>query len=655
MLDYFWAVPLPLIITLFITLLVGKKMGERVAIIGVIGVLSSFILALSMLPQVINGAIKELQFTWFLDIKLGFILDSLTILLLLVVSFLATLILIYAYGYMRDEEGQVRFFAFVQLFSFSMLSVIIADNLLQAFIFWEIMGACSYFLIGFWFQKPSAASAAKKAFLTTRVGDALMLIGILILYTNLHTLNYQEIFAAVGQGQISNYWLSLATLFIFGGVVGKSAQFPLHVWLPDAMEGPTPVSALIHAATMVKAGIYLVARLYPLYQLTPLTLEVMAIIGAITALGAAFMAVVAKDFKQILAFSTLSQLGFMVVALGTLGYVAAILHLVNHAFFKALLFLGAGSAIHGAGTNNVWKIGGLFKYQKVTAITMLLGTLSISGIPPFSGFWSKDEILISAFHHGHPLVFLFLVTASFLTAFYMFRLYYLVFTGEKRSNYEGHESHWSMLTPLVVLAGLAVFSGLFGKSIGVFLTGEHISHDGNFVMILSIIVAASGVLVSTLVYYKKLISPHIVAARFKTIYRILENRYYIDDLYNTFCSVVVVGFAKKLVVFESKFIDGIVHLVRDVAIQFSTIIQFIDDFVIEGIINLLRKLTMRISNISGIFDKQVIDGLIKSLCSVISLSGDMLRKLSTGSIQQYLLVVVLGLTSILFLIWGGIL
>lgn len=629
MLDYFWTVPFPLIITLLLTLLVGKRVGEKVAIIGIIGTLSSFILALSMLPQVIDGATKELQFNWFLDIKLGFILDPLTIILLTVVSFLATFILIYAYGYMQKEEGQVRFFAFVQLFTFSMLSVIIADNLLQAFIFWEIMGLCSYLLIGFWFQKPSAARAAKKAFLTTRVGDVLMLIGVLILYTNLHTFNYNEIFIAVGHGQISNYWLTLATLFIFGGVVGKSAQFPLHVWLPDAMEGPTPVSALIHAATMVKAGIYLVARLYPLYQLTPITLETMAIIGAITALGAALMAVVAKDFKQILAFSTLSQLGFMVVALGTLGYVAAILHLVNHAFFKALLFLGAGSAIHGAGTNDVWKIGGLFKYQKVTAITMLLGTLSISGIPPFSGFWSKDEILISAFHHGHPLVFLALIIASFLTAFYMFRLYYLVFTGEKRSDYHGHESPWSMLTPLVVLAGLAVFSGFAGKAISFFLTGEHISHDGNFVMILSIIVAVSGALISTLVYYKNYISPKKVAAKLPKIYKILTNRYHIDDIYDSFCSILIVSLARLADFFDQKIIDGLIHLTRGI--------------------------TLIISKASQSFDKWIIDGIINGISNLTVSSGREIRKLSTGYIQEYLLVMVLGLTSILFLIIGGIL
>jgi NADH-quinone oxidoreductase subunit L len=628
MIDYFWVIPLPLLITLIITLLIGKKAGGKVAIFGVIGALSSFLLSLAVLPQVIAGTTRDLVFTWFLDIKLGFILDPLTAVLLIVVSLLVTLITLYAYGYMQDEEGKVRFFAFVQIFAFAMLSVVLADNLLQAFISWEIMGLCSYLLIGFWFQKPSAASAAKKAFLTTRVGDVLMLIGILILYTNLHSFNYHEIFAAVGEGQISTYWLTLATLFIFGGVVGKSAQFPLHVWLPDAMEGPTPVSALIHAATMVKAGIYLVARLYPIYVLTPITLQTMAVIGTITALGAALMALVAKDFKQILAFSTLSQLGFMVVALGTLGYVAAILHLVNHAFFKALLFLGAGSAIHGTGTNNVWKMGGLFKYQKITAITMLLGTLSISGIPPFSGFWSKDEILISTFHNGHPLVFISLVTASFLTAFYMFRLYHLVFTGKKRTDYHAHEPHWSMLAPLVILGVLAVVSGFAGKPITLFLTGTELSHDGMLVMILSIIIAVLGVLASTMVYHRHKVSPQKIAAKLPTINKILANRYYIDDLYNGFCRIVIVGIAK--------------------------IADFVDRNIIDGIIHLIRWVTLLAAKVAQLFDQYIVDGVINAIAFAAMLVGTVSRRFSTGHIQHYLLITILGLTSILFLIVGGI-
>ena len=396
MLDYFWIIPMPVLVTLILTFIFGEKLGLKCAWLGMAGTITSFILALCTLPSIIAGETRVLSFNWFDDINLGFMVDPLTIILLLVVSFLATLILLYAHGYMHGESGLRRFFCEMQLFTFSMLGVVITDNLIQAFIFWELMGLCSYLLIGFWFHKPSAAAAAKKAFLTTKVGDVFMLIGILIFFTQVGSTAYRDIFAAVEAGQVSQFWITAATLGIFGGVIGKSAQFPLHVWLPDAMEGPTPVSALIHAATMVKAGIYLIARLFPVFALAPATTNFMLVIGSITALGTALMAVVNQDFKRILAFSTLSQLGFMVVALGSLNYVAAVLHLVNHAFFKALLFMGAGSAIHGTGTNNIYEMGGVFKYQKVTALTILMATISISGIPPFSGFWSKDEILVAA-------------------------------------------------------------------------------------------------------------------------------------------------------------------------------------------------------------------------------------------------------------------
>jgi len=629
MLEYFWIIPMPLLITLIITFIIGNRLGAKMAWLGVIGAFSSLILALSFLPQVFNGVSREIEFTWFLDIKLGFILDPLTIILLIVVSILVTLITLYAYGYMHEEEGQLRFYCFLQLFSFSMLGLVISNNLLQAFIFWELMGLCSYALIGFWFFKPSAAAAGKKAFLTTRVGDVIMLVGILIIYTQLGTFRYTEIFDAVAQGQLSQGWITLATLCIFGGVVGKSAQFPLHVWLPDAMEGPTPVSALIHAATMVKAGVFMVARLYPLFKLAPVTLETMAVIGAITVLGAALMAIVAQEFKQILAFSTLSQLGYMVVALGALGSVASVLHLVNHAFFKALLFLGAGSAIHGVGTNNVWQMGGLYKYQKITALTILMATLSISGVPPFSGFWSKDEILMAAYHNANPIIFWVLAVTSLITAFYMFRLYYLVFTGKPRSDYHAHEPVWSMLVPLVILSVFAVFSGFAKNPISMLLTGEHIEHGSPIVMYISIAMVAGGILLSTLIYYWNVVSPHKIAEKLRPLYTLLFRRYYIDDLYNAFCRVVVVGCARIADFFDRKIIDGIIHIFRD--------------------------LTLLSSGGSKAVDTNIVDGAINGLCAVVVSSGSQMRKLSTGRIQQYLLVAILGITSILLVILGGIL
>jgi len=629
MLEYFWIIPLAVLATSVITLIIGKHMGEKVAWLGVLGTATSLLLSLAVLPEVIQGAVKEIRFTWFLNIESGFVLDQLSALMLVVVSLLCTLIILYASAYMHGEKGQLRFFYFLQIFSFSMLGLVISDNLLQAFVFWELMGLCSYLLIGFWFAKPSAAAAAKKAFLTTRIGDVLMLIGILILYTRLDTFSYREIFQAVNSGLMAEPWLTMATLFIFGGVVGKSAQFPLHVWLPDAMEGPTPVSALIHAAAMVKAGIFLVARLYPIYQLVPLTLETMAVIGAVTAFGAALMAIVAKEFKQILAFSTLSQLGYMVVALGSLGYVAGLFHLVNHAFFKALLFLGAGSAIHGVGTNNVWEMGGLFKYQKITGFTMLLATLSIAGIPPFSGFWSKDEVLAAVHHHASPWIFWTLVITSFLTAFYMFRMYFLVFTGKPRSDYHAHESPWPMLAALVVLGFFAVFSGFAGNALSIFLTGKEIAHEGSFVVILSIIMASAGVLLSAMVYYWNKISPQKVAESLKPIYTMLGRRYYIDDLYNAFCRVVVVSLARFSDWTDRKVIDGVLHVSRD--------------------------LVLLLSGVSRTLDLNVVDGAVNGVAAAADGLGSRARKLNTGRIQDYLVVVVLGLASLILLVMGGIL
>ena len=625
MIDYFWLIPLPVLLTLILTLLFGNKLGLKSAYLGMLGTAAAFAMSLAALPAVLAGPVKTRTFTWFLDFKMGFILDPLTITLLLLVSFLATLILLYANGYMHGEKGLLRFFAEMQLFIFSMLGVVIADNLLQAFIFWEIMGLCSYLLIGFWFAKPSAAAAAKKAFLTTRVGDVFMLLGILILYTQTGSLHYHEMFAMAAH--MSPFWLTLATLGIFGGVIGKSAQFPLHVWLPDAMEGPTPVSALIHAATMVKAGIYLVARLLPLFELALFTQHFMITIGLITALGTALMALTATDFKRILAFSTLSQLGFMVVALGTLNIAGAILHLINHAFFKALLFLGAGAVIHVAGTNNIWEMGGVWKKDKVTAITMLVATVSIAGIPPLSGFWSKDEILLGA-AHANPLYCAVLLMASFLTAFYMFRLYYVVFAGKPRAEKHGHAAPQNMLIPLMILSFFAAFSGFFGKSIAYFITGEHMGHGDSTVMILSILIASCGVLLSTCVYYWQFISAGKIAASCRGICNLLVHRYYIDAAYEWFCNQIVVGLAKVADLFDRNGIDGVIHILRDITLVFSRIAKWVD-------IN-------------------IVDGAIRGMCFGFVFGGDRIRRVSTGQIQQYLLLIVAAVTVLVALVWGGL-
>ncbi len=626
MIDYFWLIPMPVLFTMILTLLFGKKLGLKSAYLGMLGTIASFCMSLSVLPDVIAGTVKQVEFTWFLNFKFGFMLDPLTITLLLLVSFLATFILLYANGYMHGEGGLMRFFAEVQLFTFSMLGVVIADNILQAFIFWEIMGLCSYLLIGFWFHKPSAAAAAKKAFLTTRVGDVFMLIGILILYTQTGSLQYHEIFAAAAN--MDPFWITAATLGLFGGVIGKSAQFPLHVWLPDAMEGPTPVSALIHAATMVKAGIYLMARFMPLLVLAPISQNFMVIIGLITALGTALMALTATDFKRVLAFSTLSQLGFMVVALGTLNMAGAILHLINHAFFKALLFLGAGCVIHVTGTNNIWEMGGVWKKDKVTAITVLIATISIAGIPPLSGFWSKDEILIGA-AHANPIFCGILLLASFLTAFYMFRLYYVVFAGKPRTEKHGHACGKTMLIPLVVLSFFAAFSGLFSKPIARFITGETMAHGSNTVMMISIVVALLGFLLATVIYGWQKISAAKIANTFKGICTLLINRYYIDAAYNWFCNHIVVGLAKVADFFDKHVIDGIIHIVRDVTLLVSKTAKWVDIY--------------------------IVDGIIRGICSGFVFGGSEIRKTSTGQLQQYLLLIAAAVTVMIALVWGGLL
>lgn len=627
MLANFWLIPMPVLLTLLLTLCLGNKLGLRSAWLGMCGTVASLVLATACGSAVLSGEVLELSFVWFDDIEFGFYLDKLSWLLLLLVAFLATLILFYAYGYMHGESGLLRFFAEVQLFVFSMLSVVLANNLLQAFIFWEIMGLCSYLLIGFWFYKPSAAAAAKKAFLVTRVGDVVMLIGIILLFNMFGSVDYQVMLAGAAAGNYDPALLTLATLCIFGGVVGKSAQFPLHVWLPDAMEGPTPVSALIHAATMVKAGIYLCARLFPLFLLTPVTTDFMIVIGTVTALGSALMALVNRDFKRILAFSTLSQLGFMVVALGALNYVAAVLHLLNHAFFKALLFMGAGSAIHGTGTNDIYQMGGLLKYQKVTGLTILAATVSIAGIPPFAGFWSKDEILLAAWQVS-PVAFWLLAFTSLLTAFYMFRLFFVVFTGPKLGDYHGHESSLPMILPLVVLSVFALGSGALTKPVSIMLTGHAHVAETHIPMIISIVAVALGVGLSAAVYFFRVIDAGRIAAALSPLHKLLLNRYYIDRVYEKISALF--------------------------ACSFAAVLDLFDRYVIDGVVNVVARFNMLLADICRWFDYHVVDGIIRGFCGTVVGFGGSLRRFADGNVQSYLALVLVGVVLLLLAAMGGV-
>jgi F420H2 dehydrogenase subunit L len=476
--DYAYLIVALPVLAFLLCLFVGGRLPRGGGFLTVLATFAGLILSVGIFSETYPDKIIHQSMPWFANFNVGILIDPLALVMLLMVTLVVTLIHTYANGYMNGDPGSSRYFAEAALFTAAMLGLVYADNLLQLFIFWELVGLCSYLLIGFWYRKPSAAAAAKKAFLTTRVGDVMFLAAIILLYNNLASLNialkpgeyllqFPVIYAHITQ--IAPDQLTLIALGLLGGAVGKSGQFPLHVWLPDAMEGPTTVSAMIHAATMVTAGVYLVARMFPLFYAAPHGLTAVAAVGAFTALFAATMGLTSFDIKRVLAFSTVSQLGFMMAGLGVGAAVGAfavgvsIFHLIGHSFFKALLFLCAGSVIHAVNTNDMREMGGVGKYMKWTMYTMLIGSLSLAGFPFFTGFFSKDEIILIAYEYGTVINFLpyvFLVLAAILTAIYTFRMWFSVFTGKERSNYGKHESPWVMLGPLVILAVFAFGFGI---------------------------------------------------------------------------------------------------------------------------------------------------------------------------------------------------
>ena len=481
-----------------------------------------------------------------LHVDFTFVLDQLSLVMLLVITGVGFLIHIYSVGYMAHDEGYARYFSYLNLFLFFMTTLVLAGNALLMFVGWEGVGLASYLLIGFWFNKTSAAEAGKKAFIVNRIGDVGFLIGMFLLLANFGTLTFSEIAdkLAANPGWAGGV-LTATALCLLLGATGKSAQLPLYIWLPDAMEGPTPVSALIHAATMVTAGVYMIARTHVLFDRAPFALGTVAVIGAATALFAATIALVQTDIKRVLAYSTISQLGYMFLGCGVAAYSAAIFHLMTHAFFKALLFLAAGSVIHGlGGEQDLRKMGGLRKKLPVTFATMTMGVIAIAGTPPWAGFFSKDAILYAAFTHGalgKALWFVGLVTAA-LTAFYMFRLWYLTFMGEPRNpDAHPHESPWSMLAPLVILAVLSLCGGWVaqGGRIYAFLApaiGAHpeaVSGDRleGILSILAVAVAALGWYIARMFYKEKSERPAALAAALPGGYKLLANKYFVDEFY----------------------------------------------------------------------------------------------------------------------------
>src|SRR5215216_2671442 len=550
------AIPgLPALVFLVLALF-GRYLKEGAQYVAIFGVATSLVFSffalLSVAGVIGDGQPIEFAVNW-IDLgeggsfQMGVYIDGLAAVMLVVVCFVSLMIQLYSGGFMQDDARFAWYYAVLNLFTASMLGLVLAPNFIELYVFWELVGLCSYLLIGHWFEKPQAARAATKAFIVTRIGDAALFIGIIMFWRATGTTSYQGIAEAAQAGFIGGSLFTAAVVLVFVGAIGKSAQFPLHVWLPDAMEGPTPVSALIHAATMVAAGVYLVARTYDIFVQSPTAMLVVAYIGGFTALMAATMALTKKDMKRVIAYSTVSQLGYMMLALGIGAFSASIFHLYNHAFFKALLFLGAGSIIYAMNSYNIFDMGGLRHRMPATFWTMVIAGLSLAGIFPFSGFWSKDAIVVSAFAEHYYVLFVMALLTVFLTAFYIFRAIFVAFMGEPRTEgaREAVESPGIMTVPMVILGFLAVVSGLAGTPLADYFA-EIVSpsefavetlalepHEFNLPLAaLSVLVAVGGIALAYALYVPKPERAAALARRFSGLYTFLDKGWYFDALYD---------------------------------------------------------------------------------------------------------------------------
>ena len=573
--------------------------------IGTGAVVISFICAVLLFIETLGVPTRILNpyfFTW-LDVgsfkaNAAFLMDPISGIMTLIITGVGSLIHLFSIGYMSHDERPFKYFAYLNLFIFNMLLLVLGDNLLVTFVGWEGVGLCSYLLIGFWFSDEKKAAAGMKAFITNRIGDAGLLIGIFILFSQLGTVNYQELTAYASSLSVENTWFSpitLAMIFLFIGVCGKSAQIPLYVWLPDAMAGPTPVSALIHAATMVTAGVYLLIRLSHVLILAPNAMMVVAIVGAATALLGAIIGITQWDIKKILAYSTVSQLGYMILGVGVGAFIPAFFHLMTHAFFKALMFLGSGSVIHSMHEEqDIRKMGGLAKLMPITHLTFFIGWLAIIGLPPFSGFFSKDEILFYAFVSKQSSILLWLVgvIGAGCTAFYMTRLMCFTFWGESRvsKDVHPHESPWSMTLPLIILAFLAAFAGLLGipHVIGEIIPGHpaniledmlgplvakvkkhEYTHSLEWGLIfVSVFIAASMAVISYLAYVKRAFDMEALATKIKPAYKLSFNKFYVDEFYFSKIIDPIIAASKVLWLhIDVMFIDKVTYYVSDVMLK----------------------------------------------------------------------------------------
>ncbi len=689
MIQSAWLIPTIPLAAFVVIIALGPKLKSNAAYVAIAAIASSFVLSVGIGYEFffIHGGHDSVSVlvnwapTGLSQMRMGFTVDSLTILMLMVVTIVSFMVHVYSVGYMHGDPRYPRFFAFLALFSSAMLSLVVANTILLMYISWELVGLTSYLLIGFWFEKPEAMRAAKKAFLVTKVGDVGFFLGLMILYLNTGSIELSAIFqqiehlktlpsvhipavgaiasiilgiaaygfaaailrgaklrvpvalvaavaiggiayAVLGSFGITLSLLAVAALLLFWGAMGKSAQFPLHVWLPDAMQGPTPVSALIHAATMVAAGVYLVARMYPVFHADPVALNTVAVIGAFTAVFAATMGLVMNDIKQVLAYSTISQLGYMMMGLGVGGYTAGVFHLMTHAYFKANLFLGSGSVIHGTGTQDMRQMGGLARKMPWTFLTFAIATLALIGFPLTAGFFSKDEILLSAYYwSGGKMIFYAGVLGAFLTAFYMTRLIAMTFLGKPRDpSVHAYESSKVMLIPLGVLAVLSVAAGYVGAPwhnvLSKYVAFGHGEHEFLWsVMWTGTGAGLFGILMGTLIWVKPVIRISALKPAFGWVQTLVANKYYMDDIYD-------------------------IVVIRPLMVSTRALFAF-DRWIIDtGIVNGVAWITLQLSRFWALFDRYVVDGIVNLIAKIAELAGRSLRYVQTGVSQHYALILV---------------
>ncbi|HEY3281217.1 MAG TPA: NADH-quinone oxidoreductase subunit L [Armatimonadota bacterium] len=642
MVDYAFLIPLLPLLAYVVGIALGPQLRNWAHYVSIGAILAAFAMALGIFAETFSArAPVHDSVLWAtygsVPVRMGVYLDHLTAMMLVVVTTISLMVQIYSTEYMHGDRRYSRYFAYLSLFSAAMLGLVLADNLLLMLVCWELVGLSSYLLIGFWFEKPSAMRAAKKAFVVTHFADLGFAFGLYLLFAHTQSFDFATILSAHSVEAMPKALAGLVGLLLFCGACGKSAQFPLHVWLPDAMEGPTPVSALIHAATMVAAGVFMVGRMYPIFEhghiaIVPFsligidtTLGIVACVGAVTTLVAATIGIVMTDIKKVLAYSTVSQLGFMMLGLGVGGYTAGLFHLMTHAFFKALLFLGSGSVIHGTHTQEMWEMGGLRKKMPVTFATFMVGYLALSGFPLLAGWWSKDEILLDAWNDWR-VFFWIAAFSAFLTAFYMTRLMALTFFGSPRNpEVHAHESGPAILGPLVFLAVPSVLVGFWGYNHGfahyLHLPGEALPEFNPTVALIGSAAGLGGLGAGWLVFGRGVPSTALLARLFSPLYTLFRNKWYIDELW--WNGVVVPLF-----------------LVADLC-------AWLDRWVVDLTVNAVAWLTQRISGLCRLFDTHVVDGAVNLSGWLTGGTGELLRRLQTGRIQNYLMVIVLGVLALL--------